>query len=67
MPFVADPEGMMYPLLEKKMNPEDEYIMGAGSGLGLSIVREIVRVRGGNVAFRPAKGDWRTNLEVILP
>lgn len=67
VPFIADPEGTMYPLLEKKMNPEDEYIMGAGSGLGLSIVREIVRVRGGNVAFRPAKGEWRTNLEVILP
>jgi len=67
VPFVADPEGMMYHLLEKRMNPEDEYIMGTGSGLGLSIVREIVRARGGNVTFRPAKGEWRTNLEVILP
>lgn len=67
VPFVADPEGTMYPLLEKKMNPEDEYIMGAGSGLGLSIVREIARARGGNVAFRPAKEGWSTNLEIMLP
>lgn len=67
VPFVADPEGTMYPLLEKKMNPEDEYIMGTGSGLGLSIVREIVRARGGTVAFRPAKGEWSTNLEILLP
>ena len=67
VPFVADPEGTMYPLLEKRMNPEDEYIMGTGSGLGLSIVREIVRARGGNVAFRSAKGEWSTNLEILLP
>jgi len=67
VPFVADPEGTMYPLLEKKMNPEDEYIMGVGSGLGLSIVREIARARGGNVVFRPAKERWSTNLEIMLP
>jgi len=67
VPFVADPEGTMYPLLKKKMNPEDEYIMGVGSGLGLSIVREITRARGGNVAFRPAKEGWSTNLEIMLP
>lgn len=67
VPFIADPEGTMYTALKKRMNPEDEYIMGTGSGLGLSIVREIVRTRGGNVAFRSAKGEWHTNLEIMLP
>jgi len=67
VPFIADPEGTMYTALKKRMNPEDEYIMGTGSGLGLSIVREIVRTRGGNVAFRSAKGEWSTNLEIMLP
>ena len=67
IPFIADPKGTMYPLLEKRINPEDEYIMGTGSGLGLSIVREIVRARGGNIAFRATKGEWKTNLEIMLP
>ncbi len=67
VPFVADPEGTLYPSLKKRMNPEDEYIVGTGSGLGLSIVREIVQSRCGEVCFRPAKGKWRTNLEILLP
>ena len=67
VPFIADPQGKMYPLLEKKINPEDDYIVGTGSGLGLSIVREIVKARGGNIEFRPAKGEWKTNLEIVLP
>jgi len=67
VPFIADPQGMMYPLLSKRINPEDEYIVGTGSGLGLSIVREIVNVRGGSIDFRPAEGEWKTNLEIILP
>ena len=67
VPFIADPEGTMYKQLEKRMNPEDEDIMGMGSGLGLSIVREVVRARGGYVEFRPAGGEWRTNLEIMLP
>ena len=67
IPFIADPQGKMYFLLEKRINPEDEYIVGTGSGLGLSIVREIVKVRGGNIQFRPVKDEWKTNLEITLP
>lgn len=67
VPFIADPQGKMYPLLEKKINPEDDYIVGTGSGLGLSIVREIVKAHGGNIEFQPAKGEWKTNLEIVLP
>jgi len=67
VPFIADPHGKMYSLLEKKINPEDRYIVGMGSGLGLSIVRDIVNIHKGKIEFQPAKGEWQTNLEIILP
>jgi signal transduction histidine kinase len=67
VPFIADPEGIMYPLLEKRINPEDEYILGKGSGLGLSIVREIALAHDGNVRFCTPKTGWSTDLEILLP
>jgi signal transduction histidine kinase len=66
-PFVADPDGMLYPALEAALNPADEYIIGTGSGLGLSIVNEIVTSRGGNVRFVKPATPWRTILEIRLP
>lgn len=66
-PFVADPNGKLYGKLERRLNPEDRYIVGTGSGLGLSIVKEIVLARDGSIGFRkPAKG-WKADLEVVLP
>jgi len=67
VPFVADPQGTLYPGLEKHLNLEDRFIVGTGSGLGLSIIREIVQARGGSVAFRTPEGDWKSSLEIILP
>ena len=67
IPFIADVDGRMYKKLEQKLNPEDKYIVGTGSGLGLSIIREIIQVRNGTVAFREPKGKWKSELEVILP
>ncbi len=67
VPFIADPEGKLYRLLAKKMNPEDKYIVGTGSGLGLSIVKEIVHVHDGTIAFLKPKGNWKTELEIKLP
>lgn len=67
IPFIADIDGKLYNRLEHRLNPEDKYIVGTGSGLGLSIVREIVQVREGTVAFRNPKGSWKAELEVLLP
>ncbi len=66
VPFIADPRGQLYAALEKRLNPEDQYIVGTGSGLGLSILREIVRSRGGDVRFVKPSGKWRADLEVEL-
>jgi signal transduction histidine kinase len=67
LPFSSDPGNRIYRGLEAKMNPEDEYIVGTGSGLGLSIAREIISNRKGSIRFvRPSEG-WNADIEIILP
>lgn len=66
-PFVADPEKRLYRGLDAKLNPEDRYIVGTGSGLGLSIVREILSNRTGSIRFVTASDGWKADLEVVLP
>jgi signal transduction histidine kinase len=66
-PFVSDPENRLYIGLDAKLNPEDEYIVGTGSGLGLSIVREILAFRGGRINFVKPSDGWRAELEISLP
>lgn len=67
VPFISDPDGTLYKKLEKRINPEDELIIGSGSGLGLGIVMEIVHAHNGSISFvKPDKG-WKTELEISLP
>lgn len=65
-PFISDPEGKLYVNLEDQLNPEDDMIVGTGSGLGLGIVREIVKAHGGYIAFKEPKENWSTELEIQL-
>jgi len=67
IPFIADPEGNLYSHLDDRLNPADKYIVGTGSGLGLSIVKEIVTSRGGSVRFLEPEKPWNAQLEVLLP
>ncbi len=67
IPFIADPEGKLYQNLDKRLNPEDNVIVGSGSGLGLGIVKEIVVAHGGSVSFKKPKKDWNAELEITIP
>lgn len=65
--FISDPNNRLYPALKKRINPQDSFIVGTGSGLGLSIVKEIVEARNGEVRFVSANSPWNADLEIILP
>lgn len=67
IPFIADPDGRLYKNLNKRLNPEDKFIVGTGSGLGLGIVKEIVESKKGAIRFHKPKGIWKVKLEVVLP
>ncbi len=66
-PFIADPSGELYDRLEQRANSEDAAIFGTGSGLGLSIARDIARSRQGDVRFLRPPPDWNACVEVELP
>lgn len=64
--FISDPSGVLYDKLEEKLNPQDRTIFGEGSGLGLSIVRDIVRSRRGRVQFVKPSGGWNACIQIQL-
>jgi signal transduction histidine kinase len=66
-PFVADPDNRLYRGLKEQLNPEDQYVVGTGSGLGLSIVREILAYRGGSIHFVDPPDGWKADLEFLMP
>ena len=46
---------------------EPDLRFGVGTGLGLKIVRDIIKSYGGNVQFVDPPDGWKTCVEIILP
>lgn len=65
-PFIADPDNNLYVNLDNNMNPADKDMIGTGSGLGLSIIKEIISVHEGEIRFKKPVKNWNANLEIIL-
>jgi signal transduction histidine kinase/anti-sigma regulatory factor (Ser/Thr protein kinase) len=66
-PFLADPEGKLYSALETHVNKQDALIFGTGTGMGLSIVRDITEARGGSVRFVTPEAPWKAQVTLRLP
>lgn len=67
VPFLSDLQGKLYKNLDKRINPEDKYFIGTGSGLGLSIIKEIIKSRNGSIKFEEPEKNWKSKLIIILP
>jgi signal transduction histidine kinase len=65
--FISDPEGKLYDRLQERLNPQDAQLFGTGSGLGLSIVKDIITARKGSIKFCEPEGGWKAILEIQLP
>lgn len=42
-------------------------VLGVGTGLGLTVVRELLEVYNGTARFVNAKSPWKTQIEIVLP
>ena len=67
LPFKSDIDKRLYDGLERNLNPADHYIVGTGSGLGLSVAKEILQVRGGEIKFHVPAKPWKAMLEIRIP
>ncbi len=64
---LPDPENRLYKALAQRLGPTDSLSVGFGSGLGLTIIREILATYGQNLRFVETHLPWKTCVEVTLP
>jgi signal transduction histidine kinase len=65
--YVADPEGLIYPALRRRLGISELAAVGTGTGLGLSIVQAVVHSYGGTFRFLPSTPPWTKVARVKLP
>ena len=65
-PYISDPGKVLYPALDGNINKEHAFVLGTGSGLGLSIIRQIVESRNGTIEFITPLNGWSTELRIEI-
>ena len=65
-PYISDPGKVLYPALDGNINKEHAFVLGTGSGLGLSIIRQIVESRNGTIQFITPFNGWSTELLIEI-
>ncbi|AYF19696.1 TPA: sensor histidine kinase [Vibrio parahaemolyticus] len=61
-----DPEGKLYNSVSSKLGNEQLSNLGKGSGLGLNIVRNILRKHKSDAAFQEPNGHWKAIVQVVI-
>jgi len=61
-----DPENKLYSSLSSQLGDEQLSNLGKGSGLGLNIVRNILRKYKFDASFTSPSEDWQAEVKVIL-
>ena len=65
-PLVNDPENEIYKGLIQRTNDEEISLLGRGSGLGLSIIKDMIEKNNGSINFIDVDKPWKTGIEVIF-
>jgi len=63
---VYDPEGKLYSSVSSELSDEQLSNLGKGSGLGLNIVRNILRKHKCEVSFIAPSKNWKAEVQVII-
>lgn len=61
-----DPEGKLYSSVSSQLGDEKLSNLGKGSGLGLNIVRNILRKHKGEVMFITPSENWNAEVKVLI-
>lgn len=65
-PRIFDPEGKLYSSVSSKLGDEKLSNLGKGSGLGLNIVKNILKKHKGNVKFVEPSSGWSAVVQVTI-
>lgn len=65
-PRVFDPEGKLYSSVSSKLGSEKISNLGKGSGLGLNIVRSILKKHKGSINFIDPSPSWSAEVQIII-
>ena len=65
-PRIFDPEGNLYSSVSSKLGNEKISNLGKGSGLGLNIVKNILKKHQGTVEFTNPTSGWNAQVQVTI-